>query len=432
MSTSYSESIYARLTRAEDEAKQIRLTHMRWLATGVLVVVIILYAVSVKLADTGVVWPYVRAFAEAATVGALADWFAVSALFRHPLGLTFIPHTAIIPKNKDRIADNLGDFVQGEFFSEDRVREAIVDADPASRLAEWAKKEDNAQALARGIAKMMAYALGKLDSKTVHDHLRQMIASRFVEMDLSSLAARVLHSLTKDDRHQGVLDEMLAAANGYLNDPLIKARLKIFLAEHIPLWFDKLKEASANVVVDKLVDFGGKAIAEIATQPDHLLRGDFDKALRNLIDKLSSDRAFRARISEHQRELANNNVLTEYVETIWNDLSDWLKSDLTSRRSVLCDKFATAAQAFGASLLKDSALRTSINNAILDQVPALVEHARPKIAGFISAKMKEWKDHEVVRKLELNIGRDLQFIRLNGTFVGGLIGLAIHVVTIAL
>jgi uncharacterized membrane-anchored protein YjiN (DUF445 family) len=431
MSTPYTESVYVRLARAEDEAKQMRLAQMRWLATGILIVFTVLYMLSVGFAKSSAVWPYIGAFAEAAMVGALADWFAVSALFRHPLGLSFIPHTAIIPKNKDRIADNLGEFVQGEFFSVERITATVVEFDPATQLSTWLVDQNNADAVGAGAVKLLTYGLAMLDKDAVHALLRKVLSERFGEIDLSSLAARILQSLTKDGRHQVVLNEVLGSASDYLNDPEVKGRLVNVLAEKMPVYLESLKMKSANYLIEKLVDFLCELLEEVDQNPEHVLRADFDAAVQSLIGKLGSDPDFRARVTRYQRQIVANDALTDYVENIWADFSAWLRDDLASRQSIIREKLTNAAHAMGLALQTDPALRRAINDAIMSQVPQWVDRARPKIGQFISGKMKEWKDHEIVEKLELNIGRDLQFIRLNGTFVGGLIGLAIHVMTVA-
>ncbi|WP_442809180.1 DUF445 domain-containing protein [Trinickia soli] len=420
-----------RLARAEDDAKQLRLSLMRWLATGILIAVAVLYALSVAFEKSSVIWSYVGAFSEAAMVGALADWFAVSALFRHPLGLSFIPHTAIIPKNKDRIADNLGEFVQGEFFSSERITAVIRDVDPAAKLAAWLADERNADAVGAGSTKLLSHGLSLLDHDAVRAFLRKMLARKFVEVDLSTLAGRILQSLTQDGRHQEILNQILAALSSYLNDPEVKRRVMTALADKVPLYLLSLKEPVANLVIEKGVDFLSQLFAEVNHDPKHALRQDFDKAVENLLEKLKSDPAFRAQVKAYQHQIASNEAVTAYVDALWHDFNTWLREDLESRQSVIRSKLTDMIRSIGTALQNDANVRRVINDQILSHVPHLLDHARPKVGHFISSKMKEWKDHEVVHKLELNIGRDLQFIRLNGTFVGGVIGLVIHAVTVA-
>lgn len=363
-------------------------------------------------------------------VGALADWFAVTALFRHPLGLSFIPHTAIIPKNKNRIADNLGDFVQGEFFSTERVTHVIRTVDPAARVAHWLADEKNADLVGSGVVKLLAYGLTLLDTAEVRAFLRRMVVDKFADIDLSTLAGQILQALTHDGRHQAVLDQMLTAASRYLNDESIKRQVAEFLAEKIPLYFKSWKDSTANYAIDKLLDFLGRLLAEIDRDADHPVRAEFDRAVWRLIARLKDDPAFRDQVRAHQRQLASNDVLTDYVDGLWRDVNAWLRADIASARSSIRARLSGAVSAFGAALAADAQMRHVIDEQIVLHVPRLLDHVRPKLALFISSKMKEWKEHEVVEKLELNIGRDLQFIRLNGTLVGGCVGLAIHVLTV--
>ncbi|GLU31073.1 DUF445 family protein [Trinickia caryophylli] len=429
MPTPYAESVYARLARAEDEVKQIRLAHMRWIANGLLAAVTLLYAMSVVFRASSPWWAYIGAFAEAAMVGALADWFAVTALFRHPLGLSFVPHTAIVPKNKDRIADNLGQFVQGEFFSTERITAVIKEAKPAARLARWMADERHAEMIGAMFVKLLGYGLTMLDDATVRAFLHKALAGRFGELDLSTLGGRILHGLTQDGRHQAVLDQMLAAASEYANDASVKRGIARFFAEKLPLYFRSLKDKTATFAIEKLVDMLGEALSEVERQPDHPLRVEFDRIIANWIERLQSDPDLREKIRHYQVQLASNDALTGYVDTLWKDISTWLNDDLRSNHSIVAKKLASVVAAIGATLQDDAGMQLVIDNQILLQVPPLLEGLRPKLAMFIASKMKEWKEHEVVQKLELNIGRDLQFIRLNGTLVGGCVGLGIHLLT---
>ncbi|WP_158899607.1 DUF445 domain-containing protein [Burkholderia sp. L27(2015)] len=429
MPTPYVDSVYVRLARAEDEVKRIRLRRMQWVATGLLLFVTGLYIASVFFKNTSVAWPYVGAFAEAAMVGALADWFAVSALFRHPLGLSFIPHTAIIPKNKDRIADNLGDFVQGEFFSTERVTSVIRDFNPAQKLAGWLSDHQHADMIGTIVVKVLAYGLNALDETEVRSFLRKNVALKFNELDLSTFASQILRALTHEGRHQAILDQMLKGASNYINEPEIKRRIIDFAADKIPLYVKSWKDTTATFFIEKILGYVGDTLAEVDQDPNHPLRAEFDRAIAELIVKLKSDLLFRLKIKEYQEQLASNEVLADFVDSLWRDISAWIQKDLSSKQSLIHAKISEIAGRLGTTLSSDTPMQTWINDQILNYVPELLDRFRPKIGAFISGKMKEWKEHEVVNKLELNIGRDLQFIRLNGTFVGGLVGLIIHVAT---
>jgi uncharacterized membrane-anchored protein YjiN (DUF445 family) len=429
----YANSMYVRQAHAEDEAKRVKLRRIKWFATGLLLAVSVLYVIGTVLQARNGAWPfwaYLSAFAEAAMVGAIADWFAVDALFRHPFGLAFIPHTAIIPKNKDRIADNLGDFVQGEFFSVDRITSVIRLMNPAEKLAGWLSNTQNAEVTGSVLVKVLAYGFSALDQKEVRAFLRKNVALKFNELDLSSFSGKILHALTHDGRHQGILDQILKSASVYLNEEDTKNRIIAFASDKIPLYFDKAKKLTASFLLEKILGYIGETLSEMDQDLNHPLRAEFDAAVRDLIVKLESDPLFRLKIKQYQEQLASNELLTDYVDSLWQDISTWIKNDLANRQSIIHAKIADVTLQLGETLHDDKLMQEWINNQILNYVPEVLDRFRPKIGAFISGKMKEWKEHEVVEKLELNIGRDLQFIRLNGTLVGGLVGLIIHAVTV--
>lgn len=432
MSTPSAALEYARIARRADDDKRLKLRQMKWIATGLLLLVTALYALSQVLKARHPAWPYVGAFAEAAMVGALADWFAVSALFRHPLGLSFIPHTAIIPKNKDRIADNLGQFVQGEFFASERVTGYIAALTPAARLARWLADEHNSAQLGRYAASAFGYALSALDSAAVRAFLKRNVIARFNQLDLAEFAGNILDALTQNGRHQAIFDQALGTANTYLNDDRVKLPLIEMLAGQIPLGFDSLKNVSARYVYGRLIDGFANTLADMEGNPGHPLRQEFDRVLQQLIDKLRADPAFRERVRQYQHEWSADPVLADYVDSLWNDLHAWLKRDLADPDSQIQHQIAGLFRQLGQSLEQDAAMQQWIDGQILQHTPHALDRLRPRISSFISTKMKEWQDHEIVDKLELNIGRDLQFIRFNGTLVGGFVGLAIHAATVLL
>lgn len=431
MSTTYQESTYARYSEAVDELKRVKLIQTRWIATGLLVLMTALYAASVAYGHTSAAWPFIGAFAEAAMVGALADWFAVSALFRHPLGIP-LPHTAIIPKNKDRIADNLGDFVQGEFFSTDRIQHALGEINPVERMATWLAHAENADKAASVIGRLLVFVLDAVDHDALRTFLKKVVNDRFISLDLSTLAGNILQGLTRDNRHQALLDQILHGANEYLNKEEVKEKIAGFLKDMIPALFDSLKDSIANIAIDKLLKALAEKLDEVNNCPDHPLREWFGLSVQRYVNDLKRDPELRHKIRFYQEQIARNDELAAYVDGIWQDMHDWLKRDLSGSSSLTLAKVSSMSVSLGASLLQSKETLSAINEQIMRAIPGILDELRPRIGGFISSKMKDWKDHEIVGKLELNIGRDLQFIRLNGTLVGGLIGLLIHTITVIL
>lgn len=413
-----------------DLLKRRQLRRMQSIATALFFVVALVYIVAVYFDDTSPAWAYVAAFAEAAMVGAIADWFAVTALFRHPLGMSFIPHTAIIPKNKDRIADNLGAFVQGEFFAPERITAAIQAMDPAGKLATWLATPANAATVADAGRQSLLYALDALDEKTVRRFVDKNVSNLFRELDLSELAGQILQALTHDGRHQAILDQMLKSINHFITEPEIKALLVDKLADKVPLYFDKIKSSTAKYVLERALESLRDLLAAVEADPAHTLRISFDKSVDAFAERLKSDPELRATIKRYQEQVATNAELRTYLHSLWTDLKAWIQKDLAADQSRVHARLTQALVHAGNTLAADKAMQGWINGQVLTRVPALLDRLRPKIGALISDKVKEWKDEEVVNKLELNIGKDLQYIRINGTVVGGMVGLVIHLVTV--
>lgn len=411
---------------ARDADRRRRLRRMQWLANGLLLLAVLVFVLATYFKARHPALPYLAAFAEAAMVGALADWFAVVALFRHPLGLRFIPHTAIIPANKDRIAANLGQFVQGEFFATERVLHVIREFDPAGKIAAWFVQQANAERFGAIALRGFGYALDALGDDAVRHYLRRAVAAHVARFDLAQLAGSLLDLLTLDDRHQALLDQLLEAIEAALAKPEVRTRIELMLAHQMPLYFERLKLAGGRIAAEKIAAGVLQLLQEINLDPQHQLRQDFNRMVANLIRKLKSDPAYRFRVEQFQQQLAADPRLAEYLHGLWQDLRRWLQQDLRRADSSVRARIVAVTRHLALTLRDDHAMRAWINTRILLAAPPLIEEYRPRIGHFIATKMREWKDDEIVDKLELNIGRDLQFIRLNGTLVGGMVGLLIY------
>jgi uncharacterized membrane-anchored protein YjiN (DUF445 family) len=418
--------------QAENDQKRAALRRMQAIATALLGAAAVLYAVATALGSRHSGWGYVAAFAEAAMVGAIADWFAVVALFRHPLGLPFIPHTAIIPKNKSRIAENLGNFVHAEFFSTDRVSSALITLDPAGKISSWLCRPGNAEKIGDIAVKIFAYTLSALDEKTVHAYFRTVITDHIKDFDLAHLAGEILEHLTENRRHQRLLDQLLEKLSELVNRPETQSLLEKAIAEKLPLYFDALKQKGATAATLGMVKIFAKIVADVDRDPEHPLRQAFDEKLVAFIAALQTDPAYAFKLEELKQALIRNPLLLSYLDGIWRDIHNHIERDLAEPDSRIRARIVSLAHDLGRELAADERMRAWINTEILNAVPLLIERYGPVLGRFISEKMKSWKDEEIVQKMELNIGRDLQFIRINGTLVGGIVGLAIHAITRAL
>ena len=399
---------------------------MKWIATGLLVVAAVVYVVSEKLGLY-----YLAAFSEAAMVGALADWFAVVALFRRPMNLP-IPHTAIIPRNKERIARGLSQFIQQNFLSSAAVVQRIAEFRPAHTLCQWLLRPANADAVASYAARFVVYALGAVDDERVRRFLQQNLVSALKNLDLAGSAAQVLDILTENKRHHALLDAALNA----LDDLLAKEDTRRFIAVEVgksaPLlkrisdWFQlQLDERAAM----KIAELAIEKIHEVRADRGHDLRKQFDAAVTQFIEKLRSDPALRAKVQALRDELLESPALAGYIGGLWQQFRDWLGADLRATPSVAHARIAGMVRAFGERLEADREIRQWIDEQILVAIPPLVDEHRAKIGRFVEDQINGWQEKKLVDELERHIGPDLQYIRINGTLVGGLAGLAIAALT---
>lgn len=417
---------------ADTERKRRKLRIARGRATGLLLASAVVYVLATHYGHMHGSLAWVAAFAEAAMVGALADWYAVVALFRHPMGLRRLPHTAIIPRNKDRIADNLGEFIQGEFFSRERIVGLVDTVDPASRAARWLRNPDNAGRVAAWLRIGIRNTGGLLNENEVRAYLQRTVSRHILSTDLAALAGRILASLTRSGRHQEVLDLLLRYSAGQLRRPELQQTLNVMFAEKLPLYFQRLKHWAGT----KGGAFTARTVAdlleEVEQDPAHPLRGHFDEWLSEFIERLQNDPDYRWRLEQLTQKLADHPALARYVDEVWREWRDAALSDLSAEDSRFEAFLSRQIVRFGDVLQNDEAMRRWVNERARAYAPQVIERYRHRLGVFISDKMKEWNETELVEKLELNIGADLQYIRINGALVGGIVGLLLHAVSLYL
>ncbi|MDF7647194.1 DUF445 domain-containing protein [Erwiniaceae bacterium L1_54_3] len=375
-----------------------------------------------------------KAIAEAAMVGALADWFAVVALFRR-VPVPFISrHTAIIPRNKDRIGENLGRFVQEKFLDTDSLLALIRRHDPSQMLAQWLNTPGNADRIGHHLLQVMRGFLDLTDDERIQRFLRRAVHRALDKVDLTQSSALLLDSLTKNNRHQELLDTAVQQLLRLLHKPGTRE----FIATQIVRWLKRehpikakmlptewLGEHSAEVVanaVDSILD-------EVAINQGHELRLGFDRAVQRLIQKLKTDPEMAERAEVIKSWLKEDESLNRYIGELWQDLRSWLKTDLNSEDSRVQERVRLAALWFGETLAADEALRTSMNQHLEDAARSIAPEFAEFLTRHISDTVKSWDAREMSQQIELNIGRDLQFIRINGTLVGGTIGLVLYLLS---
>ncbi|KTS31280.1 DUF445 domain-containing protein [Pantoea dispersa] len=375
-----------------------------------------------------------KAIAEAAMVGALADWFAVVALFRR-VPVPFISrHTAIIPRNKDRIGENLGRFVQEKFLDTDSLLALIRRHDPSQLLAQWLNTPGNADRIGRHLLQVMRGFLDLTDDQRIQRFLRRAVHRALDKVDLTQSSALLLDSLTKNNRHQELLD----AAVQQLLRLLHKPGTREFIALQIVRWLKRehpikakvlptewLGEHSAELVanaVDSILD-------EVARDQGHEFRLGFNRAVQRLIERLKSDPEMAERAETIKHWLKEDESFNRYIGELWQDLRRWLKSDLNSDDSRVQERVRLAALWLGETLAADEALRASMNQHLEDAARSVAPEFAAFLTRHISDTVKSWDAREMSQQIELNIGRDLQFIRINGTLVGGTIGLVLFLLS---
>ncbi|WP_026840620.1 DUF445 domain-containing protein [Citrifermentans bremense] len=380
-------------------------------------------------------WEWVAAFAEAAMVGALADWFAVVALFRHPLGLP-IPHTAIIADKRETIADNLARFIQEKFLTTEVLVEKMKEFDPARQLCRYLTSRENAEGLARGVARILSESIGFLEDERVSRIVMAAMHDRIGKFDLAGSAAGLLESLRKDDRHQAVLDEILRRLGAWLGTPESQEKIAIALDNWVDTEYPLLSKFIPNrpqfsrSAGEKIIDKVSGFLNLVNADPDHELRQEFDRAVGDFIAKLKHDSGTREKVAELKREVLDNEQLSHYAKNLVADLKQWMADDLDRPLSSIRAKIADAAVGLGNTLAENADLADSVNEHLERVVRNYADSLRAGFSRHIAGTVKEWKEEEFIEEIELSIGSDLQFIRMNGTLVGGMIGILLHAVSL--
>jgi uncharacterized membrane-anchored protein YjiN (DUF445 family) len=405
------------------------LARMKSIALALLAAAALLYALAALLEHRHPAWGYVGAFAEAAMVGAIADWFAVVALFRHPLGLP-IPHTAIIPNNKNRIGENLATFICANFLSTAQVLEKLKRFDAAGRLAHWLAQPLHAQQVATHLAAALRYGLGALDDERVRHFFRSTVLHQLEQVDVSRLAGQLLEILTSDRRHRSLFDSALRRLASMLDNEALKEKVAEVIASEVKyLRYLGLDTVAGRYAASKMVSGVIRLAGEMADDAEHPLRVRFDQFMASFIHRLKDDPEFRLKGEAIKNELLAHPVLYKYLHGLWSDVIGWMQQDLASDDSTIRERITLAINIVGEKLQADRAMQAWINEQLVLAAPLWIERYREDIRRYIVARVGDWNTAEMTDELERNIGRDLQFIRINGTLVGGLAGLCIHTAT---
>lgn len=414
------------LDQTADELRRQKLRTMRLFALGLLAAAGCLLALAHALRALHPAWGYVAAFAEAAMVGAIADWFAVVALFRHPLGLP-IWHTAIIPNSKDAIGRNLGAFVENHFITEEAISGRIRQADPTARIGAWLIDPANAATLGRSAATAARHLLESLDHEQIRDAVRAAASRRLEELDLSGTAGQLVDRLMQDGRHQALLDALLDGGGGYLGDPDKLPTITQFLIDSLGIENSMMKMA-INAYAPRSITALGQKLDEVRRDPAHRFRRVFDGWIEEFALRLKADPQWAEKIRRHQVELVQDTQVQQLLSGLWDGLRERLLHDLGQEQPALLRQIQAGIEKLGRTLVEERGLRDWINRSIESGSAALIRQHRGEAGRFIEQQLAKWTREEMTQRIELAIGRDLQFIRINGTIVGGLVGVLIHAV----
>ncbi|GAB2881852.1 DUF445 domain-containing protein [Pseudoduganella ginsengisoli] len=370
----------------------------------------------------------IKAVAEAAMVGALADWFAVVALFKHvPIPLVSA-HTNIIPNNKDRIADNLAQFVREKFLDPASLVDLIRKHDPVGMLGKWLAEPSNDRILGAYVVRVTAGMLDMAEDTRIRTFLKNAFHAMLDKVDLAHLLAGVLDMLTRDGRHQEVLDDIIEQALIHLEAP---ANQEV-ISHSIVQWLKREHAAMEKVLPtnwlgEKGADWVSEALNTLLVQVredrSHRLRRRLDELIATFIVRLREDEAFQRRAMELKTYIRDSDAANTYIAQVWNGVRDWLRDDLASDNSELHARVAAMGRWLGEELAHNDDLRSSLNTHMEDAARAMAPDFSDFLTRHISDTVKRWDTKEMSRQIELNIGKDLQYIRINGTLVGGCIGL---------
>ncbi len=403
-----------------DAVRRHQLRTMQRRATALLVVVTTAFLAIAVLGDEGVAWiGYAQAAAEGSLVGGLADWFAVTALFRHPLGLP-IPHTAIIRERKDQFGATLGSFVQENFLSPEIVSERVRASRLAPRVAAWMQAPENAATVSRTAVEALVAGLELVGDDDVHRLLHDEIERAVGSVPFGPLAGRALRAGVDEGRHRPMVDAVLKGAVTFLDEQ--REPLRARFGEASPWW---LPGALEDKMFDRIIDGARLLLSSVAVDPNHELRSQLDARLSALADRLEHEPEMAERAEGIVAGILASPDVRAWTRTLWTDLKASLQREIDGEGR-LRPRLADAVVAIGARLAGDPALQQRLEAAAESAVRHVADRHREEIASLISATVARWDGQETSDKLELLLGRDLQFIRINGTIVGGLAGLAIH------
>src|SRR5690606_7366847 len=403
--------------------KQIQLNRMRRIATGLLCAAALVFLVSRFFEDRFLWVGFIRATAEAAMVGAIADWFAVTALFRYPLGIR-IPHTAIVPTRKDRIGGSLGRFVERNFLSTEVLEARVRSMRVGEKLSEWLQQPENAHRVASHATSALGVMIQALPDSEVEALIEKQVGNRLSATEATPLVADALAMLLSGPRRQELLDGTLALLERLLDDN--RDHLRERIEREIPWW---VPAPIDEKIYRKVVNGTENAIHEVRLDHEHPIRQRFNELVDLSVEKLKTSPELIARGESLKEELLRSSAMDSFSRRLWGDLKKALLPPSGGEDSDLAPPIERAIIRFGETLQEDAELMSKVNGWAERAVISAAEEYRHEVGHLIANTVAQWDPDDTSRKIELQVGRDLQFIRINGTLVGGLVGLILHTIS---
>lgn len=401
------------------------LRRMKTLATGLLLAATAVFLLTRWWEiNGGPEWVgYVRATSEAAMVGALADWFAVTALFRRPLGLP-IPHTAIIPRKKDQLGDSLGDFVGENFLSEDVVRDKLVRAAVAHRVGKWLAQEANSERVTAELAAVARGVVTVLRDDAVQEVIEQVLVRKLLERPIGPPLGKILQGILADGAHRRLVDLMCDRAYDWVtaNQELVVR----IVHDRAPAWSPRFID---DLIADRVFLEVQNFAWAVKTDPEHPLRKGIDRFLTEFAVDLQQDQQTIERVERVKGQVIAHPEVQRFIGSAWGTLKNLVLDAASDPSSALRLRMRDGLIALGNRLETDTELRGKVDGWLADAAGYVVRHYRREITALITETVQRWDGEETSRKIELQVGRDLQFIRINGTVVGALAGLVIYAVS---
>jgi len=398
---------------------------MRVLATAMLAGMAAVFIAATGLVDQHPAWGFVRAFAEAGLVGGIADWFAVTALFRHPLGLP-IPHTAIVPRNKDRIGDALASFLRANFLTPTVVARRMRNLDVASAVGRFLARPPGEGRLREGGSRLLADILEALDQEKLGGMVKSALASRLSSVEISPLLGQTLEAAMTEERHVPMVDAIVTWAGRTLdaNEDIIRD-----MVHQRAGWILKLAGLDARLA-EAIIDGLRKLSIDMAVDPNHPLRAKAEEGLARLAHNLRHDPETMAKVEGWKGEMIANEAVGDWLDQVWEKGRAGLLKSARDPDAALAGKFGEALRQLGETLQQDPRLNRAINQFARRAAAGISDSYGDGIVKLVSETVRSWDARTLSDRLENAVGRDLQYIRINGTLVGGLVGLLIHTIEV--